>query len=114
MGGAGARIVAPPARPGRVSTRLLGGLTSSVEEALDHERSSGNETILFYFALTDFGRTRMGHTGFSAPRKERLYERRSGSERVLGETPLAVVAVIVFILLPLVALYHARTFIRKL
>ena len=31
-----------------------------------------------------------------------------------GDTWLAILAVIVFILLPLVALYHARTFIRKL
>ncbi len=31
-----------------------------------------------------------------------------------GKTWLAVIAVIVFIALPLVALYHARTFIRKL
>ena len=31
-----------------------------------------------------------------------------------GDTWLAVIAVIVFILLPLFALYHARTFIRKL
>jgi hypothetical protein len=31
-----------------------------------------------------------------------------------GDTWLAVLAVIVFILLPLFALYHARTFVRKL
>jgi hypothetical protein len=31
-----------------------------------------------------------------------------------GKTWLAVIAVIVFIALPLFALYHARTFIRKL
>jgi hypothetical protein len=31
-----------------------------------------------------------------------------------GDTWLAVIAVIVFIALPLFALYHARTFIRKL
>ena len=31
-----------------------------------------------------------------------------------GNTTLAVIAVIVFILLPLYALYHARTFIKKL
>ena len=31
-----------------------------------------------------------------------------------GDTWLAVLAVIIFIVLPLVALYHARTFIRKL
>jgi hypothetical protein len=31
-----------------------------------------------------------------------------------GDTWLAVIAVIVFILLPLYALYHARTFIKKL
>ena len=31
-----------------------------------------------------------------------------------GKTWLAVIAVIVFIVLPLFALYHARTFIRKL
>ncbi len=31
-----------------------------------------------------------------------------------GDTWLAVVAVVVFILLPLYALYHARTFIKKL
>lgn len=31
-----------------------------------------------------------------------------------GDTWLAVLAVIVFILLPAYALYHARTFIRKL
>lgn len=31
-----------------------------------------------------------------------------------GDTWLAVLAVIVFTLLPLLALYHARTFIRKL
>ena len=31
-----------------------------------------------------------------------------------GDTWLAVIAVVVFILLPLYALYHARTFIKKL
>ena len=31
-----------------------------------------------------------------------------------GDTWLAVIAVIVFIVLPFIALYHARTFIRKL
>jgi hypothetical protein len=31
-----------------------------------------------------------------------------------GKTWLAVIAVVVFIALPLFALYHARTFIRKL
>ncbi len=31
-----------------------------------------------------------------------------------GDTWLAVLAVIIFIVLPLVALYQARTFIRKL
>ncbi len=31
-----------------------------------------------------------------------------------GKTWLAVVAVVVFILLPFLALYHARTFIKKL
>jgi hypothetical protein len=31
-----------------------------------------------------------------------------------GDTWLAVLAVIIFVLLPLYALYHARTFIKKL
>jgi hypothetical protein len=31
-----------------------------------------------------------------------------------GDTWLAVLAVIIFILLPLIALYQARTFVRKL
>ena len=31
-----------------------------------------------------------------------------------GDTWLAVLAVVIFILLPLYALYHARTFIKKL
>jgi hypothetical protein len=39
------------------------GLTTSVEEALDPEKSFGSEKILFRFALTDFGLERMRHTG---------------------------------------------------
>ncbi len=31
-----------------------------------------------------------------------------------GNTTLAVIAVIIFIVLPLIALYHARTFVRKI
>ncbi|HLE99740.1 MAG TPA: hypothetical protein VI540_07555 [Gaiellaceae bacterium] len=31
-----------------------------------------------------------------------------------GDTWLAILAVVLFILLPLLALYHARTFIKKL
>jgi hypothetical protein len=45
------------------------GLTTSVEEAVDREKSFGNEKILFRFALTDFGRERMGHTGLRRARE---------------------------------------------
>jgi hypothetical protein len=31
-----------------------------------------------------------------------------------GNTTLAVIAVIIFVILPLIALYQARTFVRKL
>ncbi len=39
------------------------GITTEVDEALDADRSFGNEKILFRFDLTDFGRERMRHTG---------------------------------------------------
>lgn len=39
------------------------GITTQVEEALDATKSFGNEKVLFRFALTDFGRERMRHTG---------------------------------------------------
>jgi hypothetical protein len=39
------------------------GLTTSVEEDLDADKSFGNEKILFRFALTDFGRERMRDAG---------------------------------------------------
>ncbi len=45
-------------------------ITTSVEERLDPEKSFGNEKILFRFALTDFGRERMRHTGLLRGRKE--------------------------------------------
>ncbi|MBW3592975.1 MAG: hypothetical protein KY396_04710 [Actinobacteria bacterium] len=39
------------------------GITTQVDEALDAAKSFGNEKVLFRFALTDFGRERMRHTG---------------------------------------------------
>jgi hypothetical protein len=39
------------------------GLITEVEEALDPSKSYGVEKILFKFALTEFGRERMGDTG---------------------------------------------------
>ena len=45
------------------------GLTTSVEEDLDADKSFGNEKILFRFALTDFGRERMQHTGLLRARE---------------------------------------------
>ncbi len=46
------------------------GITTSVEDALDPQKSYGREKILFRFALTDFGRERMGHTGLLRERRE--------------------------------------------
>ena len=45
------------------------GITASVEEALDPQKSFGNEKILFRFGLTDFGRERMRHTGLLSTRE---------------------------------------------
>jgi hypothetical protein len=45
------------------------GLTTSVEETLDAQKSFGNEKILFRFAVTDFGRERMQHTGLLRARE---------------------------------------------
>ena len=45
------------------------GLTASVEEALDPQKSFGNEKVLFRFGLTDFGRERMRHTGILRARE---------------------------------------------
>ena len=45
------------------------GLTTSVEEDLDADKSFGNEKILFRFALTDYGRERMQHTGLLRARE---------------------------------------------
>ncbi len=39
------------------------GITTEVDEALDPDKSFGNEKILFRFDLTEFGRERMRHTG---------------------------------------------------
>jgi hypothetical protein len=39
------------------------GLVTEVEQALDPSKSFGVEKILFKFALTEFGRERMGDTG---------------------------------------------------
>jgi hypothetical protein len=39
------------------------GITTEVDEALDPDKSFGNEKILFRFDLTEFGRDRMRHTG---------------------------------------------------
>ncbi len=39
------------------------GLLRSEEEKLDPSRTGGEEKVLFRFALTEFGRERMGHTG---------------------------------------------------
>ncbi len=39
------------------------GLIASLEEKLDPSKTGGEEKLLFRFAVTDFGRERMGHTG---------------------------------------------------
>ena len=46
-----------------------GGLIAEVGTAVDPDRSYGEETILFRFALTDFGRERMAQAGLAGGRK---------------------------------------------
>jgi hypothetical protein len=45
------------------------GITMSVDEALDAQKSFDREKILFRFALTDFGRERMRHTDLLPPER---------------------------------------------
>ncbi len=39
------------------------GLIASLEEKLDSQTTGGEQKLRFRFAVTDFGRERMGHTG---------------------------------------------------